>query len=1362
MAEELDFDSKEDYELYKRLMTERGRIQRKEEKTRQTKALKIQQLQKAEDRERGFQLHFAGANEDRLKEARRRQQTSQVPSAGGMESHKKEWQLKTVELPGKDGAVYRSSPHEKSSQGSTDKINEEIQEGLQQESRPSSGCSNPGLDQDTRGVLHMMNAANHEQLSWLRQSLTSQFEQRVQSAGSGLPPQPNRSSRPTSASLTSIADEENARVKQLSETLEEAVASAASRPGDFTSGGSRPSSRSSRSRLPLGPEEAAQAAPPSVIAKVQAPPIAASIGGSAGYPGLGPIQQPQPIAAEPRQSSAVTPSADVRGFPEEIFDRVSRLDQRKQKALLKVLESLEADHPISVPAAPPAALPAPPQRDSQPAQALDLCLRVTSNWGDSRQCGLSLIEALDSEAEVIKIPPAALSLHGALQGSTTLARVVEGKPNSQKPLWLATVCQRAHGDGFEPIDLKLNLPSTRVAALRIWNFNSQDGLAKGVRDIEVCQGNAQIWTGQLPMGNGGAVVPILVPISPGFSEDLALARFKDETKSSSILQQDFEQSDRPFWLMHEQQRQVDAQGWAQMRSHPRLEDEQEELLQSLQALELFRSSQSRRFFSDRRYSECEESQQGLEPAPPAPSPIPTQMDEAHLDHDLVAEAAAMGLDLPVRTFNGTDVLDSLISTDPAMGSSLLTDQLGQFQSVVIPTLPSGRQLVFNCVSTWGDKDFVGLAGIELFDGHGFPVVLKDVGRQVTADPHSINVLSEYDHDPRTPDKLFDQVNLTRDDLHVWLAPFFPGRAHTITVDMDCKTEISMIRVWNYNKSRLHSSRGVRDMEILLDGIPIFIGEVRRAPGVLTQREEACEVILFTQDESVLEAVAEHDWLPACLPADSEDEESAEAVEIQVEDGRPPTAGLQVCADSPRGQKTPRAGLDGRPMTRATERQPRGKVCSSLTFTVHSTWGDQFYVGLTAPEVLDSSLSPIPRDEVKLDAVPRDLNDLEGVDEDTRILENIFDGVCCTTEDSHMWLAPFIKAPAGNSSCDSAEEIQRNTIHIGFAKPCEVAGFNIWNYNKNEEDTSRGIREFSVHCDDRYISTFLCRKAPGHTHFDFKQLVLLDQPPSESVRRSARAVARLPSRSASKTAGAQKPPLGRPPSGSDRRANADNLIHSPSPNGHELRQQYETPLHPCGFVFKFMFLSTWSDVHYIGLDGIEIYDTSGRGLRPKRAYSNYGSVRDLPGMEADVRSEDSLLKGTPQNARMWLAPYYRQPANFVELVFDQPTQISVIKFWNYSRTPARGVRDVEIYVDDLIIYQGILRQASGQDGGEAVLFTDQPSILERERSLVYQPSPEDLIAFFDESGQWDQRTGNHIPCVLHASRGNTAAVKPLRI
>ena len=35
------------------------------------------------------------------------------------------------------------------------------------------------------------------------------------------------------------------------------------------------------------------------------------------------------------------------------------------------------------------------------------------------------------------------------------------------------------------------------------------------------------------------------------------------------------------------------------------------------------------------------------------------------------------------------------------------------------------------------------------------------GLQVKADPPSINVLPEYENDPRTVDKLFDQVALSR-------------------------------------------------------------------------------------------------------------------------------------------------------------------------------------------------------------------------------------------------------------------------------------------------------------------------------------------------------------------------------------------------------------------------------------------------------------------------------------------------------------------------------------------------------------------------------------------------------------------------
>mmetsp|Transcript_32028 Transcript_32028/g.73811 ORF Transcript_32028/g.73811 Transcript_32028/m.73811 type:complete len:111 (+) Transcript_32028:65-397(+) len=110
MPEDFDssFDSKEDHELYQKLMWERTRLQHKaEEKRRETKALRSRQAsQNLEERERGFQLHFAGANEQRLVEAKRRQmQPSQEagPRSEGLHSGK-EWQVQTIELRGKDEA----------------------------------------------------------------------------------------------------------------------------------------------------------------------------------------------------------------------------------------------------------------------------------------------------------------------------------------------------------------------------------------------------------------------------------------------------------------------------------------------------------------------------------------------------------------------------------------------------------------------------------------------------------------------------------------------------------------------------------------------------------------------------------------------------------------------------------------------------------------------------------------------------------------------------------------------------------------------------------------------------------------------------------------------------------------------------------------------------------------------------------------------------------------------------------------------------------------------------------------------------------------------------------------------------------
>ena len=98
-----------------------------------------------------------------------------------------------------------------------------------------------------------------------------------------------------------------------------------------------------------------------------------------------------------------------------------------------------------------------------------------------------------------------------------------------------------------------------------------------------------------------------------------------------------------------------------------------------------------------------------------------------------------------------------------------------------------------------------MTGIEMFDSDG----KKIEAREITANPSDINLLMGQGTDPRTVDKLLDGTNFTNDDFHAWLTPFTKGEDHTITIKLQEKKTISMIRLWNYNKSRIHSFRGAR-------------------------------------------------------------------------------------------------------------------------------------------------------------------------------------------------------------------------------------------------------------------------------------------------------------------------------------------------------------------------------------------------------------------------------------------------------------------------------------------------------------------------------------------------------------------------
>ncbi|VDK73915.1 unnamed protein product [Onchocerca ochengi] len=582
----------------------------------------------------------------------------------------------------------------------------------------------------------------------------------------------------------------------------------------------------------------------------------------------------------------------------------------------------------------------------------------------------------------------------------------------------------------------------------------------------------------------------------------------------------------------------------------------------------------------------------------------------------------------------------------------------------IPELPRGELFRFILCSSWDDPHFIGLNAIELFNAVGERPQIDKMRTNATITRGSL-------------DNVFKngEENLsTNDPSKMWSARY-DNLTELLYIEIHLKEQesIAMIRIWNYNESRVHALCGVHDLRIELDGITIFQGEISCAFTFESEEESMGDTILFTTNDTILELIAEND---KCL---REDEIMRSALDLhELVNDLEEEDRLTISATM---EASPRTGISSvpnalRPATSARRPEVRSAMrfsdqksgntdvieetvseisaihCSTerdkkiesgemkaeqediglpLLKVFHmellENWGAPDCIGLTGLQFLG-------RHGIVLDNLDCNVTTSTATQTSYRLLN----GKNLTKNREDMWLSPYSR----NSS--------PVRITVTFAEPTITSGICVWNYNASPEMSYAGVRCIQMYINGKMLQgPILLRKAPGYIHFDYVQDIIFN-----------------------------KCTLYKPIS---------------RPQTHSIN----------GFIYQLRLHSSWGDEYYIGLNGLEFYNHREELIKllPQNLAAFPESVNILPNVNDDPRTSDKLIDGyndTENPSHMWLTPILPNRCARVFVIFDTPTYVSLVNVYNYRKTPERGARLVTISVDDLIVFSGEVPQSTSYKTG----------------------------------------------------------------
>ena len=498
-------------------------------------------------------------------------------------------------------------------------------------------------------------------------------------------------------------------------------------------------------------------------------------------------------------------------------------------------------------------------------------------------------------------------------------------------------------------------------------------------------------------------------------------------------------------------------------------------------------------------------------------------------------------------------------------------------------------------------------------------------------------------------KLFNNKYHTVNEHDMWLSPFAPDLK--IEVFIDNKVTLKKIVIWNYNGKDVN--KGVKDIAVYQKDAFIWKGIVNK--GCNDDKKDYSTVIdvhywnthnkVYTARKSIpysntaSNTNSARNKLPLSTHMLFDMNNSFNIINSRYSDTKhKKTLFTSSNLDSPCKQHK------HLPLT------SKYITFNHILITLTSNYGHSKYIGLTGIQFYDEhgNIIDIVETASTIGANPKDINSYYTNVNDHRIFENVFNNKTFTCNDDQMWLTlitPYEHYPY---------------IELTFTPAITVSKIKFFNYNaKNDLDKCVKTLDMKFYFGNdvnalQTIDNIVLHPGIGESGVDYSQDVIFPYTKHFTL-----------------TSNELEPYM---------QVKLASFLYE---------QCYETPYLPCGFVLRFSFVSNYGDRSEIGVDSIEVYDQLGRDVISKyrskiRIECNSSKVNDnndernRTGMMlkynniAIEKEEDDVCEG-----------------NNVYMFFRIPIGISYIRVVNHRKEPLKGVKDVKVYMDNNVIYEGYL-------------------------------------------------------------------------